>query len=315
MMDWYPPTLTLQDGRLVCSDPAFRSATLTVTATLGDRAVTKTLTLYPPMTVARVDWTPRRTTLWPGDVLEAASLTILVNRGGGQQLLTDHSEVAFRLTASGPTGYWSAEGTALAIPRNAVAATLSVFIEARRRDLQPNAVSGLTQPVTLMPLGDCFNQMPLAWLEARLPGAAPAAPAAPTPSKAPPPPPAPGPPQPPPPASSASPSTSPTDPRRRGSKWWPPDFDREDARVREGRRANAGRKRRGLTPPGFALPPAAFAPQEVWQSSQRKPGHSAREGTDVPGVSADVSRRACVFAVPPPPPLLASAAKSPRVGG
>lgn len=27
MMDWYPPTLTLQDGRLVCSDPAFRSAT------------------------------------------------------------------------------------------------------------------------------------------------------------------------------------------------------------------------------------------------------------------------------------------------
>ena len=111
-------------GRLLREDgtPA-ASATLTVTATLGDRAVTKTLTLYPPMTVARVDWTPRRTILWPGDVLEAASITILVNRGGGQQLLTDHSEIAFRLTASGPTGYWSAEGTALAIPRNAAAAT------------------------------------------------------------------------------------------------------------------------------------------------------------------------------------------------
>ena len=27
MMAWYPPTLTLQDGRLVCSNPAFRSAT------------------------------------------------------------------------------------------------------------------------------------------------------------------------------------------------------------------------------------------------------------------------------------------------
>ena len=32
----------------------------------------------------------------------------------------------------------------------------------------------------------------------------------------------------------------------------------------------------------------------------QKPGHSAREGTDVPGVSADVSRRNRVFAETPP---------------
>ena len=47
----------------------------------------------------------------------------------------------------------------------------------------------------------------------------------------------------------------------------------------------------------------------------RKPGHSAREGTDVPGVSADVSRRNRVFAETQPLTQGGSAADAKGLGG
>ena len=50
-------------------------------------------------------------------------------------------------------------------------------------------------------------------------------------------------------------------------------------------------------------------------TSPPKPGHSAREGTNVPGVSADVSQRNRVFAETQRPIQKDSAAISPRLSG
>ena len=71
--------------------------------------------------------------------------------------------------------------------------------------------------------------------------------------------------------------------------------------VREGRRANAGRKRRGRKRPLVSPSRPPSSRRRGKRGPPRKPGHSAREGTNVPGVSADVSRRNRVFVEPQPP--------------
>ena len=88
---------------------------------------------------------------------------------------------------------------------------------------------------------------------------------------------------------------------------------RGDAKVREGRRANAGRKRRGRKRP-LASPSRPPPSRHMGKAtSPPKPGHSAREGTDVPGVSADVPRCTRVFAETQPLTLGASAADPPSI--
>lgn len=159
-------------GRVSCSDSRFRSATLTVKGQYGrNPAVSKTMTLYPRMTLVVNSWVPSVRQVWPGEVVEARDIRLNVTTGGETTQTDDLSEAVFRLNGN----RWSAQGTALAIPAGTEVSRqqqLQLSLSAWRAGDSEDPFAAKAATIDLMPsastLGDDFDNIPDGWLKARV---------------------------------------------------------------------------------------------------------------------------------------------------